>query len=105
MATKELIIEALKKEIEALGAPAEVKKVGTVIEVGDGIATMTGLTDCKVAEMLEFPGNTFGVVLNLEDQTVGAMILGDYQHIRKATPLLRPAGSFRFRFRPRWSVG
>ncbi|MBI4457470.1 F0F1 ATP synthase subunit alpha [Candidatus Uhrbacteria bacterium] len=83
MATKELIIEALKKEIEALGEPAEVKKIGTVIEVGDGIATMTGLTDCKVAEMLEFPGDTFGVVLNLEDQTVGAMILGEYQHIKE----------------------
>jgi len=81
MATKEFIIESLRRQIEKLGAPASVEKVGTVVEVSDGIARMTGLADVMAAEMLEFPGNTFGVALNLEEETVGAMILGDYAHI------------------------
>jgi F-type H+-transporting ATPase subunit alpha len=83
MATKEFIIESLKKEIEKLGAPPAADKVGRVIEVSDGIARMTGLSECLAAEMLEFPGDTFGVVLNLEEETVGAMILGDHVHIKE----------------------
>jgi F-type H+-transporting ATPase subunit alpha len=83
MATKEFIIEQLKKEIEDIAAGAEVAKVGTVLEVADGIARMSGLGECLAAEMLEFPGGTAGVALNLETHTVGAVILGDYQHIKE----------------------
>ncbi len=83
MATKEFIIQSLKEEIEKLGAAPAEEKVGTVVEVADGVARMTGLSDCLAAEMLEFPGNTFGVALNLEEETVGAMILGGYQHIKE----------------------
>jgi F-type H+-transporting ATPase subunit alpha len=83
MATKEFLIEALKKEIEGAELSAKVEKVGTVVEVQDGIARMTGLTDCLASEMLEFPGGTMGVALNLEEHTVGAMILGDYKHIKE----------------------
>jgi F-type H+-transporting ATPase subunit alpha len=83
MATKEFLIEALKKEIEGVELSAKVEKVGTVVEVQDGIARMTGLTDCLASEMLEFPGGTMGVALNLEEHTVGAMILGDYKHIKE----------------------
>ena len=83
MATKEFIIQSLKKEIEKLGAPPEEARIGTVVEVADGVARMTGLTDCLSAEMLEFPGGTYGVALNLEEETVGAVILGDSTAIKE----------------------
>ena len=83
MATKDIIIDSLRKEIEGLDLAAPLEKTGMVIELSDGVARMDGLTDCVSAEMLEFPGNTFGVALNLEEGTVGAMILGDYQHIKE----------------------
>ncbi len=82
MATKSSIIEALKSEIQHLGTHAAAEKTGTILEVSDGIARMSGLTDALTAEMLEFPGGTMGVVLNLEEQSVGAMLLGDYSHIK-----------------------
>jgi F-type H+-transporting ATPase subunit alpha len=82
MATKAFIIETLKKEIEALGTGPVSEKTGTIVEIADGIARMTGLSDCLSAEMIEFPGGTMGVALNLEEQTVGAMLLGDFSHIK-----------------------
>jgi F-type H+-transporting ATPase subunit alpha len=82
MASKSTIIEALRKEIQALGTAPVAEKTGTIIEIADGIARMNGLTDCLTAEMLEFPGGTMGVVLNLEEQSVGAMLLGEYSHIK-----------------------
>jgi F-type H+-transporting ATPase subunit alpha len=83
MATKEFIIESLRKEIEKLDIKPSERKIGTVVEVADGVARMTGLDDCLAAEMLEFPGGTYGVALNLEEETVGAMILGDCSHIKE----------------------
>jgi F-type H+-transporting ATPase subunit alpha len=83
MATKDFILETLKKEIDSLDVEAKVQKVGTVVEVADGIARMTGLSECMASEMLEFPGGTFGVALNIEKETVGAMILGDFAHIKE----------------------
>jgi F-type H+/Na+-transporting ATPase subunit alpha len=71
------LINELKEGIAAFSADARAEKAGKVIEVGDGVARMTGLSDCLASEMLEFPGNIFGVALNLEEETVGAMILGD----------------------------
>ncbi len=83
MPSKELLIETLRKEIEGLDLGAKQEKIGTVIELADGVARMDGLTDCVSAEMLEFPGGTFGVALNLEERAIGAMILGDYSHIKE----------------------
>ncbi len=83
MATKDFILETLKKEIDALDVETQVQKVGTVVEVADGIARMTGLSECMASEMLEFPGGTFGVALNIEKETVGAMILGEFSHIKE----------------------
>jgi F-type H+-transporting ATPase subunit alpha len=77
------IIEILKKQIQEIKPTVEILKVGTVVEVGDGIARISGLSDCLAGEMLEFPENTFGVALNLEEEIVGAMILGEYQHIKE----------------------
>jgi F-type H+-transporting ATPase subunit alpha len=77
------IIENLKKQIEETKIAISKEKVGKVAEVGDGIARITGLSDCMAGEMLEFPGSTFGVALNLEEDIIGAMILGEYEHIKE----------------------
>lgn len=77
------IVQELKKRIDAFEKQVEVTEVGTVVEVGDGIARMSGLSKCQAQEMLEFPGGTFGVALNLEEETVGAIILGEYKHIKE----------------------
>ena len=82
MALKASEISTLIKErIENFEASAEARDVGTVIAVTDGIVRIYGLADARYGEMLEFPQNTFGMALNLEQDSVGAVILGDYKHI------------------------
>ena len=78
------IVEELKKHIADFEKTVETEEIGIVIEVGDGIAKMSGLTKCQAQEMLEFPGGVFGVALNLEEETVGAMILGSDKKIKLA---------------------
>ena len=75
------ISELIKSRIEGLGATAESRTQGTIISVTDGICRIHGLSDVMQGEMLEFPKNTFGLALNLERDSVGAVILGDYEHI------------------------
>ncbi len=75
------ISELIKSRISGLGAEAEVRNTGTVISVTDGICRVHGLSGVMQGEMLEFPGNTFGLALNLERDSVGAVVLGDYEHI------------------------
>src|SRR5437899_9659006 len=75
------ISELIKSRIQGLGDRAEVRNQGTVISVTDGICRIHGLSDAMQGEMLEFPGNTFGLALNLERDSVGSVILGDYEHI------------------------
>ncbi len=81
--SKDYIIEQLKKQIENFAAVATTEKVGTVVEVGDGVAKISGLSDAMASEMLEFPGGVYGVALNLEEGAVGAMILGKYEGIKE----------------------
>jgi F-type H+-transporting ATPase subunit alpha len=82
MALKASEISTLIRErIENFEAAAEARDVGTVIAVTDGIVRIHGLADARYGEMLEFPGNTFGLALNLEQDSVGAVVLGDYKHI------------------------
>ncbi|MFA6105122.1 MAG: F0F1 ATP synthase subunit alpha [Patescibacteria group bacterium] len=83
------IVEELKKSIASFEKQVEVEEVGTVLEVGDGIARLSGLSKCQASEMLEFPGGTFGVALNLENETVGAVILGDFKHIKEGDSVKR----------------
>ncbi len=83
MASKTDIIHALKQSLEQFHAEAKEEQVGTVLTVGDGTARMTGLTDARASEMLEFPGGVFGVALNLEESGVGAVILGDASGIKE----------------------
>src|SRR3546814_11380620 len=72
------ISELLKSRIEGLGASADIRTQGAVVSVTDGITRIHGLSDVMQGEMLEFPNNVFGVALNLERDSVGAVILGDY---------------------------
>ena len=83
MTTKTDIVDALKKSLESFQSNASEEQVGTVLSVSDGTARMSGLSSAKSSEMLEFPGGVFGVVLNLEEDTVGAVILGDTTKIKE----------------------
>ena len=80
------ISELIKSRIEGLGAAADIRNQGTVISVSDGIVRVHGLSDAMQGEMLEFPADasgvpTYGLALNLERDSVGAVILGAYEHI------------------------
>jgi len=75
------ISELIKSRIQNLGATVEARTQGTVISVTDGICRIHGLADVMQGEMLEFPRNTFGLALNLERDSVGAVVLGEYEHI------------------------
>jgi F-type H+-transporting ATPase subunit alpha len=71
------ISDLIKERIEKFESSAEARDVGTVIGVTDGIVRIHGLADSRYGEMLEFPGNTFGLALNLELFSVGWVFLGD----------------------------
>src|SRR5262245_1006532 len=73
---------ALKQELERYRSQVRLDSTGRVIQVGDGIARLYGLDDARAGELLEFPGGTMGMVFNLEEHHVGAVILGDDQHIK-----------------------
>jgi F-type H+/Na+-transporting ATPase subunit alpha len=81
------ISELLKSRIEGLGASADVRTQGTVVSVTDGITRIHGLSDVMQGEMLEFPNNVFGLALNLERDSVGAVILGDYTGVSEGDPV------------------
>ena len=75
------ISELIKSRIQNLEAGSELRTQGTVVSVTDGIVRVHGLAEVMQGEMLEFPGNTFGMALNLERDSVGAVVLGEYEHI------------------------
>src|SRR4030095_4016716 len=75
------ISELIKNRIQNMDAGAQMRTQGTVVSVTDGICRVHGLSDVMQGEMLEFPKNTFGLALNLERDSVGAVILGEYEHI------------------------
>ena len=75
------ISELIKERIKDFDASTEARNEGTVVSLTDGISRIHGLADAMQGEMLEFPGETFGLALNLERDSVGAVVLGDYEHI------------------------
>ena len=77
------ITTIIKSAIDQFDAGAETRSVGTVVEVGDGIAQVYGLEGALASELLEFPGGVMGMALNLEEETVGAVILGDFKQIKE----------------------
>ena len=87
--SKQLILDALKEQLKDFAPTVSAQSVGTVIEVGDGIARISGLDDVQSSEIIEFPNETFGVTLNLEASSVGAILLGAYEHIKKGDTVKR----------------
>jgi len=83
------ISELIKKQISEFETGIDVAEVGTVISVGDGIARVFGLENCMSGEYLEFTGGTMGIALNLEQDNVGAVLLGDDTHIKEGDMVKR----------------
>jgi F-type H+-transporting ATPase subunit alpha len=77
------IVSIIKEQIKEFGAPVSMTSVGSVIEVGDGIARIHGLSNAKYNELLEFPGGVLGIALNLEEDSVAAVILGEDSNIKE----------------------
>ena len=77
------ISEIIKQRIEKLDVSSEARNEGTIVSVSDGIVRIHGLADVQNGEMIEFPGNLFGFALNLERDSVGAVVLGDYKSLRE----------------------
>ena len=75
------ISELIKKKIQDFDLDTDARTEGTVVSLSDGIARVHGLSDAMQGEMIEFPGNTYGLALNLERDSVGTVILGNYEHI------------------------
>ena len=77
------IASVLQQEIEQYESQLDVREVGTVLEVGDGIARVYGLSGVMASEMVEFPSGVHGLAFNLEENSVGVIILGDYLDIQE----------------------
>ena len=77
------IASIIKRQIEEFGGDFTMVDIGTVIEAGDGVVRIHGLSGVKVNELLQFPNDIIGLALNLEEDSVGAVILGDYLSIKE----------------------
>ena len=87
----EEISAVIKEQIKNYKNRLEISDFGTVIQVGDGIARVYGLENCMAGELLEFTVNTYGMALNLEEDNVGAVILGSDRDIREGD-IVKPMG-------------
>ncbi len=77
------ISDLIKQRIDKFSSAAEARNVGTIVSVTDGICRIHGLADVRYGEMIEFPGNLFGLALNLEQDSVGSVVLGDYKTLKE----------------------
>ena len=89
MIKAEEITDIIKRQLQGYEAEVDLKEAGRVIEVGDGIARIYGLEKAMAGELLEFPGGVFGLVLNLDADNVGAVLLGDDTKIKEGDPVSR----------------
>src|SRR5262245_63935899 len=87
----EEITTVLKQQLAGFTAGTDTAEVGTVLSVGDGIARIHGLTNCMAGELLDLPHGVRGMALNLEEDSVGAVLLGDYSAIREGDEVRRTA--------------
>src|ERR1043165_8135823 len=78
----EEITEIIRQQLSGIGKGVDVSEVGTVVSVGDGIARIYGLERVMAGELIQFPHNVMGLALNLEEDNVGSVLLGEYQAIR-----------------------
>ncbi len=83
----EEITSILEQELKQFERKADVEHVGTVLQVADGVARVYGLPDCQVGEALEFPGGVVGLALNLEEDSIGAVLIGDDTKIKEGDPV------------------
>ncbi|MEG2200062.1 MAG: F0F1 ATP synthase subunit alpha, partial [Anaerovorax sp.] len=79
----EEISAVIREQIKNYKTELEISNFGTVIQVGDGIARIYGLDDCMAGELLEFPGEIYGMALNLEEDNVGTVVLGPDNEIKE----------------------
>src|SRR5437667_7425587 len=85
----EEITKLLKQQLEGFTASLDVSEVGTVVSVGDGIARLHGLEKVMSGELLKFPHEVYGMASNLEEETVGAVLFGEYQKIKEGDTVER----------------
>ncbi|MHB8183608.1 MAG: F0F1 ATP synthase subunit alpha [Candidatus Desulforudaceae bacterium] len=85
----EEISSIIRQQIEKFETTVEVSDVGTVIQIGDGVARVYGLEECMYSELLEFPEGVLGMALNLEEDNIGVVILGPYRHIKEGSVVKR----------------
>src|SRR5581483_3958111 len=83
----EEITSILTQELSTFETKAKTEHVGTVLQVGDGIARVYGLPDCQMGELLEFPDGVMGLALNLEEDSVGVVLIGDDTKIQEGSPV------------------
>src|SRR5574339_1239216 len=85
----EEISKIIRDQIGSYAVDVDVAEVGTIVSVGDGIARVHGVEKTMAGEMLEFPHGVFGIALNLEEESVGAVLLGDYTRIKEGDTVKR----------------
>src|SRR6478736_1286709 len=85
----EEISKIIRDQIGSYAVNVDVAEVGTIVSIGDGIARVHGVEKTMAGEMLEFPHGVFGIALNLEEESVGAVLLGEYSEIREGATVTR----------------
>src|SRR4030081_490236 len=85
----EEISKIIREQIGSFAVDVDVAEVGSIIPIGDGIAPVHGVDNAMAGEMLEFPHGVFGIALNLEEESVGAGLLGEFQEIKEGAPVKR----------------
>src|SRR5438132_4234457 len=83
------ISKIIREQIGSFAVDVDVAEVGSIISVGDGIARVHGVDNAMAGEMLEFPHGVFGIALNLEEESVGAVLLGDFKEIKEGDQVKR----------------
>src|SRR5215471_5029508 len=85
----EEISKIIREQIGSFAVDVDVAEVGSIISIGDGIARVHGVENAMAGEMLEFPHGVFGIALNLEEDSVGCVLLGEFREIREGDPVKR----------------
>src|SRR5713101_3235363 len=85
----EEISKIIREQIGSFAVDVDVAEVGSIISIGDGIARVHGVDNAMAGEMLEFPHGVFGIALNLEEESVGAVLLGEFKEIKEGDPVKR----------------
>jgi len=98
------ISEIIKQRIDSLDVSVQAKNEGTIVSVSDGIVRIHGLADVMYGEMIEFEGGLFGMALNLERDSVGAVVLGDYKGLAEGQSCRCTSRILEVRLAPSWKA-